>query len=532
MSSSDLPQRLRAIDGGLKPAATTSPAPDVPRESPSRRDPRRRFPINVRETSLPSMSDTAWRALREANDPPQWFLQNGEPVRITGLDDENPHTEFITVDILSHMSARTAWWHKFTEKEGELEQFPLERVMKDMLADPAKPLPPLRRIVGAPVFGADGQLSTTPGYNPATGNYFVATGLSIPPVSLYPTDNDVARAVSLLVDELLVDFPFVGEAELAHAISLIINPFVRDMIPGPTPMYLIEAPQAGTGKGLLAAMALYPALGHSPVLMPPSANEEEMRKRLTSTLIGLPECILLDNVATGLDSPALAAVLTTTWWHDRMLGKSETMALRVRNTWVATGNNPSRSTEMSRRIIRIRLDSEQERPEERTGFHHPQLERWAASHRAELIHAALTIIQRWVAEGMPDGGAVLGSYDAWAQVHSGILECAGISGFLTNKRESEAIAMSDDNAWKAFVQSWWENWHEQIVNVSDIFPLAQAIPEFPLGRSSSDRGERIVFGRSMSQNRDRIFNGYRIEYVKSQHRLSQYRLRKSQEVPF
>lgn len=40
----------------------------------------------------------------------------------------------------------------------------------------------------------------------------------------------------------------------------MLNPFVRDLIDGPTPLHLIEAPVAGTGKGLLASIAMLPAL--------------------------------------------------------------------------------------------------------------------------------------------------------------------------------------------------------------------------------------------------------------------------------
>src|SRR5690606_17567706 len=140
--------------------------------------------------------------------------------------------------------------------------------------EPEKPLPQLKRIVAAPVFGRDGSLSTQPGYNPATGNYYADRGLELAEVPTYPSDDEVDAAKTLLLDEFLGDFPFVSASERAHALSLILNPFVRDMIDGPTPMYLIEAPSAGTGKGLLAHMAMLPALGKPPVLMPPASNEE------------------------------------------------------------------------------------------------------------------------------------------------------------------------------------------------------------------------------------------------------------------
>jgi len=52
----------------------------------------------------------------------------------------------------------------------------------------------------------------------------------------------VARARALLVDELLVDFPFVKESDRAHAVAAILLPFLRRMIGGLAPIHLIEAP--------------------------------------------------------------------------------------------------------------------------------------------------------------------------------------------------------------------------------------------------------------------------------------------------
>lgn len=523
----DLPNRLRAIDGG-KP-----PAPAVPREKPADKDPRRRFPIDVAMTSLPNMSSVAWRAIEARNDPPQWFTVANAPVRIAGGDDDDPiRTEELGISAMSHISARTAWWHKSTEKHGLTEQFPLERVMKDMLAEPEKPLPQLRRIVAAPVFGDDGTLSTQPGYNPTSGNYYADAGLKLAGVPQRPSDADMAAAKSLLLDDLLGDFPFVGPSERAHALSLLLNPFIRDLIPGPTPMYLIEAPTAGTGKGLLAEMAMLPALGRSAALMPPSVNEEETRKRITASLMTLPEAVLLDNIARGLDSPSLAAALTAPVWTDRVLGRSESRSIRVRCTWIATGNNPSRSNEMSRRIIRIRLDSQTERPEERRDFRIPNLPRWAKAHRAELVHAALTLVQGWLARDSPLTDQRLGSYDDWAQIHSGILECCGVDGFLANRRESALLAVSEDAAWMQFTAEWWEKHRDQLVTAAAIFEIAREIPEFPLGSAPSDRGQRIAFGRAMSHNRDRIFNGFQVEYVGTAQRAAQYRLRRLGEPAF
>jgi len=102
-------------------------------------------------------------------------------------------------------------------------------------------------------------------------------------------------------------------------------------------------------------------------------DEDEWRKRITARLLQGTPLILIDNVRSRLDSAALSAALTSEIWEDRVLGFSKTAAVPVKCTWVATANNPSLSLEVARRTVSIRLDSEVERPWERTNFKHPHL---------------------------------------------------------------------------------------------------------------------------------------------------------------
>ena len=529
----DLARKLERIDAAGPEIGGKAPdVPAVPRRSRKADDPRLNHPIDVTLTSLPRMTGAAWNAIAARNDPPKLFRVGTTPVRITGgRDDTAVKVQELDVDMMTRFSARSAYWHKVRESDGTVEQFPLERVMRDMLTDPEPPLPPLRRIVRAPSFGPDGSLSLVPGYNADSGHYYVDGGLRVTAPPPAPSGADVAAALSLLFGEFLGDFPFVDEAERAHALSLLLNPFVRDLIDGPTPMYLIEAPSAGTGKGLLAHMLMLPALGMPPLLMPPAANEEETRKRITAALLDIPEAILIDNVRDGVDSPSLAAALTATVWTDRVLGRSESRSIPVRTTWIATGNNPSRSREMARRVIRIRLDAATERPEERTGFRHRRIEQWAARQRGELVGAALTLVQAWLAAGRPLGDHVLGSFDAWAQVHGGILDVCGVPGFLANRRSDVTITTSDDGAWAMFVESWWREFRDRVVTAGELFPLLREIPEFPLGAAPSERGQRQSFGRGLSRNRDRIFGGKQLKFTGTIHQAATYRLLDTGEIP-
>src|SRR5690606_41043849 len=59
------------------------------------------------------------------------------------------------------------------------------------------------------------------------------------------------------------------------------------------------------------------------------------------------------------------------------------------------------AADTTRRIIHIRLDVLEEKPEERTGFKHPELLTWIRQNRPRLLTAALTILRAYCNAGMP-----------------------------------------------------------------------------------------------------------------------------------
>jgi hypothetical protein len=67
-----------------------------------------------------------------------------------------------------------------------------------------------------------------------------AQNFALPTIAERPTPQQVAATRSLLLDDLLGDFPFVGDAERAHSVALLLLPFMRPMIPGPTPLHMVR----------------------------------------------------------------------------------------------------------------------------------------------------------------------------------------------------------------------------------------------------------------------------------------------------
>jgi putative DNA primase/helicase len=234
-------------------------------------------------------------------------------------------------------------------------------------------------------------------------------------------------------------------------------------------------------------------------------DEDEWRKRLTAKLRQLPTLLLIDNLRQELDSSALAAALTAPVWEDRVLGASDMVRLPVRCAWVATGNNPAVSHEIARRLVRIRLDARTDQPWRRDGFRHPDLMVWVRAQRGRLVAACLTLCRAWIAAGRPRGTHSLGSFEVWSQTLGGILQVAGVAGFLENLDEVIAASDSEGGAWRAFIQLWWDRFGTAEVSVSDLLGLAQsAEASLPIS-AKTEHSLRVSLGLAFRKLRDRAF---------------------------
>lgn len=468
--------------------------------------------IDAQEGDLAKLAEEAWEAVKRSNDPPHLFQRGGVMTRIRVGDDGAPHLEAVSEAALRGVLARVAFWFRRGEDGAIRPAHPPLDVVRDMQAAPEMPLPAIGRVVQAPFFTSDGELVTEPGYHPAARVWYQQRdGLVIPEAPAHPAPAQIKQALSVLLDDLLVDFPFVSQADKANALAMLLLPFVREMISGPTPLHLVEAPTPGTGKGLLVDVLAIPFLGGSIPTMTEGQDEDEWRKRITAKLLTGPSFVLIDNLRRRLDSAALSAAITSPAWEDRILGRSQTVALPVKCVWVATGNNPALSLEIARRAVRIRIDAKMARPWERTEFRHKELRVWARERRGHLIWAALSLIQAWIAASKPPGERSLGMFECWARTMSGILKTAGVSGFLDNAGELYAQADAETQMWEAFCGAWWDQYGARAVTTTELHRLALSADL--LLEVLGDRGEhsqKTRLGRALGSVRDRQVGRWRI----------------------
>ena len=209
-------------------------------------------------------------------------------------DDGRPVAVTVREERLRHMLAKLADWRKANAKGDLVPTPPPTGLVKSLVATPDPALPVLAGIVTAPVLGRGGVLLTEPGYHPDARLFCrPPPGFLLPPVPERPAPAEIAAACDLLLDDLLGDFPFTGEAERAHALCLLLLGFVRPMIDAPTPLHMIEKPTPGTGATLMVDAIATILTGAGASVMTEGRDEDEWRKRLTAKLRQLLMLLLI-----------------------------------------------------------------------------------------------------------------------------------------------------------------------------------------------------------------------------------------------
>ncbi len=387
-------------------------------------------------------------------------------------------------------------------------------VPQDLLAFPPRPLSSLDAVVSTPVFARDGSLVSTPGHHASESLWLhLDPSLGELHVPESPTAADVAGARGLLLEHLLFDFPFVDPSDRTHMIAALLLPFVRRLVTGCTPLHVVEAPTPGSGKGLLTNLLGVIATGAVCNGCTLPGEEEEVRKKLSAELAMGRPIVLLDNLPEKrvTDSATLASVLTSETWTDRLLGATRMLTLPNRAVWLCSANNPRFSLELVRRSVRIRIDPKQDMPWHRSGFRHDPILDWARDNRPKLVRALLTLIRAWVAAGRPAGKRSLGSFESWARVMGGVLEVAGIEGFLANSTAFYAEADEEGEAWRAFTRAWWEKFGPTPVRVLELNELCDVHELLVRERGDGPaRSQQTKLGNLLRAKRDRVFGDLRV----------------------
>src|SRR5262249_14953865 len=138
------------------------------------------------------------------------------------------------------------------------------------------------------------------------------------------------------------------------------------------------------------------------------------------------------------------------------------------------------SREIARRTVRVRLVTDVERPWQRTGFRHSNLPAWALTHRSDLVWAALVIVRSWLDAGRPQAENTLGGFESWSHVMGGILDYAGIPGFLGTLDALYDHADDEISRLTPVVQAWYAERRDEPTPATELVKINSMLGD-PLG---------------------------------------------------
>lgn len=477
--------------------------------------------IFVGESQFKQEVDRTWEVISDANSSaPALFFGNGGIVDLfVATPDHAPLLRSVERVSMRHHISRFADWYKSGTEVRPCQ--PPREICEDLIAHPrADILPPLNMVLTGPAYDNNGELCQ-PGYNRSLRAFYAPLGFELPEVPKEPTDEEIAGALDLLFKHLLVDFPFAAESDRTLAVSLLLLPFVRSLIHGPCPLYVVESPTEGAGKGLLLQIASIISTGSDAPIGPLSEDEDEIKKVILSKLMAGAQFVFFDNANSNtrkvIDSAALEGALTSTLWVDRALGGNVVKNCQNHAIWAVTGVNLLFGKGIRRRRVRIRISPDVEDPWKRSKFTHPQ-PAWSKQERRQLTAALLTLVNHWLAQGRPKASRQLGSFYEWSDIVGGIVECAGLTDWLAFLDEAEEQITEDGKAdWYALVVRWWKLFGSRELTVGEVNKVCEGDAfsgEEPLlvqwRRGETPRGQQISLGKELLRRRGQIFGKHRI----------------------
>ncbi len=425
-------------------------------------------PVVETDGQLRDVVQLALNALDLANrNAPSLFVMSGQLVSIHFSEKQVPSIVPLSLSRLRNFMSHSADYVSVRPTADDVLAIavnpPLDvtRVILEGMNPADYPFPALSGVTELPILRQDGTIHAAPGYDAVTEQMYIPGDLSIPPVPETPSAADVQTALDLL-NFWLADFPFADQGSKATALADAITVVIRSVIDGQVPLTLLDAPKQGSGKTILAQAIGILATGRIVPTNAPTSDEEEMRKKLLTWLQTSPAVVIIDNIIHPLESSSLNSALTSPFIEDRELGSNTLVRVPNRAVWFASGNNIRVGDDTARRCIKCRLDAKMESPHKRDtkqfripggvkGFFN-----WTLEHRAQLVAAVLVLARNWYVKGKPAPDVTpLGSFEDWTETIGGILQAAGVPGFLANLTDENGENSIDEITaeWAAFAEA-------------------------------------------------------------------------------
>ena len=440
-------------------------------------------------------------------------VEGKKPSPLNGLPPGALRLTPLTTPWLTEQFAKTGNWQRWSVKDQKLKPTdPPEQFAKIYLSKSGEwRAPVVTGIVECPTLRADGSLLNKPGYDPESGLYLDYSGdpISVPDA---PTREQALEALLILKEpysEFTFADPDVGiSIALASSLTAVSRRSLRT-----APMFAVDAPVMGAGKGLIVKIASLIATGRSAPILSQGQDEAEDQKRLGAMLLAGVPLMNLDNVERPIGGDLLCSMLTERECSPRILGKSESPSVPCNLTLFATGNNLQFAGDMVRRVLICRLDPGVERPDARV--FRRNLNEWVPANRARLLTAALTVLRAYIVAGKPKQDIPpYGSYEEWSDLVRSALVWLGEADPCLSR-----AALEEADPVLGALHSILPLWHRQLgakaFTAAEVCSMADgdllaALLEVAASRRDSSQADAKRLGRWLMKYKGRVAAGLRI----------------------
>ncbi|GHU47551.1 hypothetical protein FACS1894200_03100 [Spirochaetia bacterium] len=337
------------------------------------------------------------------------------------------------------------------EKKGKIPVSILKSMIALPLSDLREQLPIIKGVVNHPIVTKNG-IKSAGGYDEETG-LFINTAVKCQNMSI----EDAKAALS----NIFCDFPFSTEYGIETVVMLALNLVSKNLYNGRTPAYSVFAPTVGTGKSLLIQALWAGITGRTPAFTPATADDEEMRKQITTALLAGDEYLILDNVQDGevFNPNPLVMAITSGKWKERLLGGNTQFEAPFNMTVVLTGNNFVVKDDFARRIIPIHLKA-------KMGDETYKIENlieYCLEHHERLVSSACTLAWEGYKSGIKSK-IKLDGFESWAKTIGGIATFLNYHRFINGntdlQEESQAAQYEGIPEFLKFIADKKETYHD------------------------------------------------------------------------
>ncbi|MER8775787.1 hypothetical protein [Mesorhizobium sp. M0977] len=344
-------------------------------------------------------------------------------------------------DVIGNVSNELLYLCKLIDSNTQTEAFLPEQFAKQAVVDPGLQLLQLERFVKHPLFDKNGNLLLKTGYDPDTRCYIDLDGLELDIDLAKPVERQDVKAAVTEIDFVFGNFKWSSydpdgadkgdRGSHAAFLALLLTPLVREVIGDKNVMlFAIDKPNQASGGTLLAECAHIIWTGEKPMLddWPKDGSDDELVKKIVGIMMAGRGAIIFDNVL-GRIAGSIVPTLATGGISARILGGNNMFTGKVRYPVIFVGNGLAYSLDNARRVLPVLIAEN----DETANFNvKGDLAQYLIDNRAAMLKHLITIVRWWFQEGQPKTARSVGSFEDFVSTMGGILEAAGVDGWLSH----------------------------------------------------------------------------------------------------